>query len=122
MMTRVPARRLLVPLTTTALLATLSAAPTATGAEVDEAAADTSYGTIELQARTNLLVNDEGFNLPPGSSFNSITPDINDAAQVAFRVQYTAAENDPTSGAPGIRLRQAKQTSCIQTTSPSPRM
>jgi len=102
MMTRVPARRLLVPLTTTALLATLSAAPTATGAEVDEAAADTSYGTIELQARTNLLVNDEGFNLPPGSSFNSITPDINDAAQVAFRVQYTAAENDPTSGAPGI--------------------
>ncbi|WP_247091041.1 cell wall-binding repeat-containing protein [Ornithinimicrobium sp. F0845] len=69
----------------------------ATGAEVAEA-----YDTLELQARTNLLVNDEGFNLPPGSSFNSITPDINDAAQVAFRVQYTAAEGNPSSGAPGI--------------------
>lgn len=96
-MTRVPARRLVVPLTTTALLATFSAAPMATGAQAQE-----DYDTIELQARTNLLVNDEGFNLPPGSSFNSITPDINDQAQVAFRVQYTAADDDPTSGAPGI--------------------
>lgn len=95
-MTRVPPRRLVVPATVTAVLTTLCVAPMST-AEVDEA-----YDTIELQARSNLLVNDEGFNLPPGSSFNSITPDINDAAQVAFRVQYTAAENDPTSGAPGI--------------------
>lgn len=96
-MTRVHARRLVVPLATTALLATVCAAPGAVGAEAED-----PYATIELQARTNLLVNDEGFNLPPGSSFNSITPDINDAAEVAFRVQYTAAEGNPSSGAPGV--------------------
>jgi hypothetical protein len=42
---------------------------------------------FELQARTNLIVNDNGFNLPPGSSFNSVTVDMNDAAQVVFKVQ-----------------------------------
>lgn len=99
-MTRVLSRRFVVPVTATALLATFAVAPLATGAET----ADEPYDTIELQARTNLLVNDEGYNLPPGSSFNSITPDINDAAQVAFRVQYTAAEGNPSSGAPGIWL------------------
>ena len=41
---------------------------------------------IELQARTNLLVNDNGWNLPPGSSFNSISASINNTAQVAFTV------------------------------------
>lgn len=59
---------------------------------------------VQLQARTNLLVNDDGFNLPPGSSFNSITPDLNDAGQVAFRVQYAAVEGDPTTGTPGLWL------------------
>lgn len=105
-MTRVPRRGLVVPSTTMALLTTICFAPLATGAGTDDgdatAAETADYDTIELQARTNLLVNDEGFNLPPGSSFNSITPDINDAAQIAFRVQFTAAEGDPTSGAPGI--------------------
>lgn len=96
-MTRATARRLVVPLTTTALLTALCAAQTATAADEEE-----PYGAVELQARTNLLVNDDGFNLPPGSSFNSITPDINDAAEVAFRVQYTAAEGNPSSGAPGV--------------------
>lgn len=45
-----------------------------------------AYATIELQARTNLLVNDNGWNLPPGSSFNSISASLNDDAQVAFTV------------------------------------
>lgn len=41
----------------------------------------------QLQARSNLLVNDEGFNLPPGSSFNSISPALNDLGELTFRVQ-----------------------------------
>jgi hypothetical protein len=45
------------------------------------------YPTIQIQARTNLIVNDNGFNLPPGASFNSVTVDMNDAAQVTFEVQ-----------------------------------
>lgn len=96
-MTSVSTRRVLVPLSAVALVTGLSAAPVAADAEAEQA-----YDTIELQARTNLLVNDTGYNLPPGSSFTSITPDINDAAQVAFRVQFTAAEGNPASGAPGI--------------------
>ncbi|HJU40274.1 MAG TPA: choice-of-anchor tandem repeat NxxGxxAF-containing protein [Tahibacter sp.] len=51
------------------------------------------YGTFELQARSNLLVNDEGYNLPPGSSFNSISADIDDEAMVAFRVQLVRGQN-----------------------------
>lgn len=46
-----------------------------------------NYAMFELQARTNLLVNDNGFNLPPGASFNSVTVDLNDAGSVVFRVQ-----------------------------------
>jgi hypothetical protein len=46
-----------------------------------------TYGEFELQARTNLIVNDNGFNLPPGASFNSITVDMNDSAEVTFQVQ-----------------------------------
>lgn len=45
-----------------------------------------AYTEFELQARSNLLVNDEGYNLPPGSSFNSIDVSINDHAEVAFTV------------------------------------
>lgn len=45
------------------------------------------YNEFELQARTNLIVNDNGFNLPPGASFNSVTVDMNDAAEVIFKVQ-----------------------------------
>lgn len=50
-------------------------------------AAVPTYATIEIQARTNLIVNDNGYNLPPGASFNSATVDMNDAAQVTFEVQ-----------------------------------
>src|SRR5690606_33460794 len=62
---------------------------------------DEAYATVELQARTNLLANDAGHNLPPGSSFNSITPQINESAEVSFRVQYVAGL-DPTAGSPGV--------------------
>lgn len=62
----------------------------------------TAYEEVELQARTNLLVNDEGWNLPPGSSFNSITPAINDAADVTFRVQLATLDGDPTSNTAGL--------------------
>lgn len=46
-----------------------------------------SYQDIELQARTNLIVNDNGWNLPPGSSFNSISAAINNDRTVTFPVQ-----------------------------------
>lgn len=58
-----------------------------------------SYIAPQLQARTNLLVNDNGFNLPPGSSFNSISADIDDSGRVAFPVQVVP--NGSSSG-PGI--------------------
>lgn len=66
--------------------------------------ASTTYDNVELQARSNLLINDEGFNLPPGSSFNSITPDINDNAEVAFRVQAVPEPGDLTTLHPGVWL------------------
>ena len=47
-------------------------------------AAVPDYPVIELQARSNLIVNDNGWNVPPGTSFNSITAAINDDEQVAF--------------------------------------
>ena len=42
------------------------------------------YGQVELQARSNLIVNDNGFNVPPGTSFNSISANLNDAGMVSF--------------------------------------
>ncbi len=60
------------------------------------------YGAAEIQARTNLLINDEGFNLPPGSSFNSISADIDDDAHVAFRVQLVPDEANPNQYRPGL--------------------
>src|SRR5690349_140603 len=63
-----------------------------------------AYETVELQARSNLLVNDEGWNLPPGSSFNSISASINASAQVAFRVQVVPDAGDPGLSRPGVWL------------------
>ncbi len=48
----------------------------------------------------NLLVNDAGYNLPPGSSFSNITPHINENAEVSLGVQYVADAN-PSTAAPG---------------------
>jgi hypothetical protein len=63
-----------------------------------------SYTDVELQARSNLLVNDNGWNLPPGSSFNSISASINASAQVAFRVQVVPDAGDPGLSRPGVWL------------------
>lgn len=64
------------------------------------------YVDFQLQARTNLLINDNGFNLPPGSSFNSVTAVINNDRQVAFPVQVVTAPGDPTDTGAGIWLGQ----------------
>ncbi|MCP3903932.1 MAG: hypothetical protein GY715_09890 [Planctomycetes bacterium] len=42
-----------------------------------------TYTDFEIQARSNIV---DGFNLPTGSSFNSSTPALNDAAEVAFKL------------------------------------
>ncbi|MEZ5442215.1 MAG: hypothetical protein R3F15_12080 [Lysobacterales bacterium] len=52
-----------------------------------------SYDTLELQARTNLIVNGPSFNLPDGSSFNSVTVSLDELAQVAFKVQILPGTN-----------------------------
>lgn len=62
------------------------------------------YGDPQLQARSNLLVNDEGWNLPPGSSFNSITPSINAGGWVAFPVQVVPIPGQPGQSGVGIWL------------------
>lgn len=79
------------------LACTVAAAPTTY-------AALPSYTEVELQARSNLLVNDNGWNLPPGSSFNSISATINASAQVAFRVQVVPDAGDPGLSRPGVWL------------------
>lgn len=58
-----------------------------------------TYNSIQLQARTNLLVNDAGYNLPPGSSFNSISADIDAQGRVAFPVQVVP---NGASSNPGV--------------------
>lgn len=63
-----------------------------------------AYKAFQLQARTNLLVNDNGFNLPPGSSFNSITASINNDGWVAFPVQVVTAPGNPADIGAGIWL------------------
>ncbi|MCK9488961.1 MAG: hypothetical protein M0Q42_06100 [Xanthomonadales bacterium] len=60
------------------------------------------YVDFELQARSNLLVNDNGFNLPPGSSFNSISPTLNDDGWVAFPVQVVTHDDDPGQSGSGV--------------------
>ncbi len=70
-------------------------------ASSDSTTSDAPYATIQLQARSNLLVNDNGYNLPPGSSFNSITPALSDDGDVAFRVQLVYDEKSGTSR-PGV--------------------
>ena len=70
-----------------------------TGLAGNAGAALPGYAAPQLQARTNLLVNDNGYNLPPGSSFNSITADIDDSGRVAFPVQIVP---DGAGSRPGI--------------------
>jgi hypothetical protein len=65
----------------------------------DAHAALPDYTQFELQARTNLIQNDAGYNLPPGSSFNSISAHIDDQARVSFPVQVVPM---PPSSVPGV--------------------
>lgn len=70
---------------------------------IDDARADVpNYSAFELQARSNLLVNDNGWNLPPGSSFNSISASINNARKVAFPVQIVPIEGNPSNTGVGL--------------------
>lgn len=57
------------------------------------------YPRLQLQARSNLLINDEGFNLPPGASFNSISADLDGAGRVSFPVQVVPSG---ASSRPGV--------------------
>lgn len=66
--------------------------------------ADAVRTDIELQARANLLANDNGWNLPPGTQFNSISPDLNSRGQVAFSAQLVPYEADPNAFGGGIWL------------------
>jgi len=60
------------------------------------------YTDAQLQARTNLIVNDNSWNLPPGSSFNSITASINNAGVVAFPVQVVPIDGNLSNTGVGI--------------------
>ncbi len=60
------------------------------------------YTQFELQARSNLLVNDNGWNLPPGSSFNSISASINDAGKIAFPVQIVPIDGNQSNTGVGL--------------------
>ncbi|MFA7322109.1 MAG: hypothetical protein WC000_11650, partial [Dokdonella sp.] len=68
----------------------------------DARAAIPDYTHIELQARSNLLVNDDGWNLPPGSSFNSISASISNAGKVAFPVQIVPINGDQSNTGVGL--------------------
>lgn len=57
---------------------------------------------VELQARSNLLANDDGWNLPPGSSFNSISASINDEGKVTFPVQIVPIGGDQSNTGVGL--------------------
>ena len=66
------------------------------------AAALPVYGAIELQARSNLIVNDNGWNVPAGTSFNSISAAINDAQQVAFTAGIVPIDDDLSNTGAGL--------------------
>lgn len=48
-------------------------------------------GTLELQARTNIV---DGYNLPPNSSYNSKTPTLADTGQVAVSLSIVGGNVD----------------------------
>lgn len=62
------------------------------------------YAQTELQARSNLIVNDNGWNVPAGTSFNSISPAINDARQVAFTAGVVPIDGDLSHTGAGLWL------------------
>lgn len=60
--------------------------------------------SIELQARSNLIANDDGWNVPPGTSFNSISANLNDAGQVTFTAGVVPIDGDLGRTGAGIWL------------------
>lgn len=67
-------------------------------------AAVPDYAAVELQARSNLIVNDDGYNVPPGTSFNSISANLNDDAQVAFTAGVVPIGGDLSRSGAGLWL------------------
>lgn len=62
------------------------------------------FVNTELQARSNLIVNDNGWNVPPGTSFNSVSPNLNDADQVTFTAGLVPIGGDLNRTGAGIWL------------------
>ena len=65
-------------------------------------AAPPVYTDIELQARSNLIVNDNGWNVPPGTSFNSNSANLNDDGQVTFTAGVVPIDGSLTRSGAGI--------------------
>lgn len=63
-----------------------------------------TYTDVELQARCNLIVNDNGFNVPPGTSFNSISANLNDDDQVAFTAGVVPIDGNLSHSGAGLWL------------------
>ncbi|WP_300616891.1 choice-of-anchor tandem repeat NxxGxxAF-containing protein [Dokdonella sp.] len=61
-----------------------------------------TYVDVELQARSNLIVNDKGFNVPPGTSFNSISANLNDEGQVTFTAGVVPIGGDLSRSGAGL--------------------
>jgi hypothetical protein len=69
-----------------------------------------THTDFELQARAAFASNPSGtYNLPPGVFFNSVTPDINDAGQIAFKVS-------PVGTAHGLWFGSSGQGQIVFTT------
>lgn len=63
-----------------------------------------TYTEVELQARCNLPQNDDGWNVPRGTSFNSITANLNDEDQVTFTAGVVPIDGDLSRSGAGIWL------------------
>ncbi|MBX3699419.1 MAG: hypothetical protein KF903_00215 [Dokdonella sp.] len=63
-----------------------------------------AWDQVELEARSNLIVNDNGWNVPPGTSFNSISANLNDAGQVTFTAGVVPIGGDLARTGAGIWL------------------
>jgi len=83
-------------------------------------AAVPAYTGLEPQARSNLLVNDEGWNLPPGTSFNSISANINDEGEVAFTAGLVPIGGDLSRTGAGLWLGSHGQGQIVAIHEPPP--
>lgn len=72
-----------------------------------------TYADVELQARSNLIVNDNGWNVPPGTSFNSISANLNDEDQVTFTAGVVPIDGDLSRSGAGVWLGGHAQGSFV---------